>query len=183
MTNWGAHHLDIAQWGLGMDESGPVEIEATCRYNRARIYEVPETFHITYKYASGTVMECNSGENKYKMGTRFEGEKGVVYVNRGTVETEPEDILDTVLKETDQRLYVSRNHHQNWLECIKTRKLPICDVAIGHRSATVCHLGNIAVRTGKKIVWDPVKEEMVGDAELAKWAGKPYRAPWKLPEV
>jgi predicted dehydrogenase len=183
MTNWGAHHLDIAQWGLGMDESGPVEIEASRNLNKAGLYEVPETFHVTYKYATGTVIECNSGGSKYKGGTRFEGEQGVVYVNRGTVETEPETILDTVLKETDVRLYVSRNHHQNFLECIKTRKLPICDVAIGHRSATVCHLGNIAVRTGKKITWDPVKEEIVGDAELAKWATKAYRAPWKLPEV
>lgn len=183
MTNWGAHHLDITQWALGMDESGPVTIEATAEFDKQKRYEVPETFHITYRYASGTVVECNSGGNKYKMGARFVGEKGAIYVNRGVLESDPEEILEEPLKAGDVHLYASRNHHQNWLECIKTRKLPICDVAIGHRSATVCHLGNIAVRSGKKVQWDPVKEQIVGDAELAKWASKPYRAPWKLPAV
>jgi hypothetical protein len=78
------------------------------------------------------------------------------------------------------KLYVSSNHHQNWLECVKTRKLPICDVEIGHRSATVCHLGNIAIRTGRKIAWDPAKETIVGDPEAAAMLSKPYRSPWKL---
>ena len=70
---------------------------------------------------------------------------------------------------------------QNWLECIKSRKLPICDVEIGHRSATVCHLGNIAIRTGRKINWDPSKQEIIGDAEASQRLGYAYRAPWKLP--
>jgi hypothetical protein len=144
---------------------------------------VPTNFDITYKYANGTVIHCNSGGGKYKMGTRFEGEKGVIYVNRGALESEPESIVENDLKPSDTVLHQSRSHHQNWLECIKTRTAPICDVAIGHRSATVCHLGNIAVRTGKKVKWDPVKEQIVGDAELAKWAGKAYRAPWQLPAV
>jgi predicted dehydrogenase len=183
MTNWGAHHLDITQWGLGMDESGPVEIEATCELDKQKRYEVPENFNITYRYANGTVVECNSGGNKFKMGARFEGEKGWIYVNRGALECGPEEILEEPLKDGDVRLYASKNHHQNWLDCIKSRKAPICDVAIGHRSATVCHLGNIAVRTGKKIQWDPAMQQIVGDAELAKWTTKAYRAPWKLPEV
>jgi hypothetical protein len=95
----------------------------------------------------------------------------------------PEEIFAIPLKESDVRLYDSTEHHKNWLECIKSRKLPICDVAIGHRSATVCHLGNIAIRTGRKIRWDPVKETIVGDADAAKLTTKVYRAPWKLPRV
>ena len=79
--------------------------------------------------------------------------------------------------------HASGNHHANWLECIKTRKLPICDVEIGHRSATVCHLGNIAVRLGRSIKWDPVKEEFIGDTDAPNMLSRPYRAPWKLPEV
>ena len=78
------------------------------------------------------------------------------------------------------KLYASANHHKNWLECIKSRRAPICDVEIGHRSATVCHLGNIALRTGKVIAWDPAREEIVGDAEAAKMLTKAYRKPWKL---
>ncbi|MCX6902489.1 MAG: Gfo/Idh/MocA family oxidoreductase [Verrucomicrobia bacterium] len=191
MTNWGAHHLDITQWALGMDDSGPVEAEATAEWNKEKLYETPQNFHVTYRYASGTVVECNSGGGKYKMGATFEGEKGTIYVNRGALTFDPESLEEEALKESDLHLYPElkayaklRNaHHANWLECIKTRKLPICDVAISHRSATVCHLGNIAVRTGKKVKWDPKKEEIVGDAELAKWAAKAYRAPWKLPEA
>jgi predicted dehydrogenase len=191
MTNWGAHHLDIAQWALGMDQSGPVEIEASAQFNAERLYEVPETFHITYKYATGAVVECNSGGNKYKMGCTFEGEKGTIYVNRGALTFDPESIEEEALRETDLRLYPELRgypprlsaHHVNWLECIKSRKDPICHAGVGHRSATVCHLGNIAVRTGKKITWDPEKEEVVGDAELGQWVDKPYRAPWKLPVI
>jgi hypothetical protein len=104
-------------------------------------------------------------------------------VNRGVVRVWPDTLFDEPIKDSDTRLYASGEHHDNWLECIKTRRLPICDVAIGHRSATVCHLGNIAIRTGKKIKWDPVKERIIGDSELTRWADKPYRAPWKLPEV
>jgi len=181
MTNWGAHHLDIAQWGLGMDESGPIEIESTASYDPQKRYEVPEKFSITYKYANGVTIYCESPASKN--GTTFIGEKGSIYVTRGNIESNPESILEEPLKETDVHLYESKNHHQNWLDCIKSRKLPICDVAIGHRSATVCHLGNISIRTQKKIKWDPTREEIVGDAELAKWVHKPYRTPWKLPEV
>ena len=79
------------------------------------------------------------------------------------------------------QLYVSKNHHANWLDCIKSRELPICDVEIGHRSATVCHLGNIAARLGRKIRWDPAKEQIVGDEEAARMVSRPYRAPWALP--
>ena len=74
-------------------------------------------------------------------------------------------------------------HMQNFIDCIKSRKDPICKVEIGHRSATLCHLGNIAVRTGRKVAWDPKAEKIVGDTELAKWVSRPYRAPWKLPPV
>ena len=80
----------------------------------------------------------------------------------------------------DTRLTVSKDHYQNFLDCIKSRAKPICDVEIGHRSATVCHLGNIAVRLGRKFQWDPAKEQIVGDADAAAMLTKEYRAPWKL---
>ena len=114
-------------------------------------------------------------------GTTFEGDRGTLHVDRGKLEAKPNGILDTKLDENAVRLLVSKNHHANWLECVRSRKLPICDVEIGHRSATVCHLGNIALRIGRKIAWDPAKEEIVGDSEAAKMLSRPYRAPWKLP--
>ncbi|MBN2508499.1 MAG: Gfo/Idh/MocA family oxidoreductase [Verrucomicrobia bacterium] len=191
MTNWGAHHLDIAQWALGMDDSGPVHIEARAVFNAQKLYETPQTFHVTYTYANGTVIECNSGERKYKTGATFEGEKGTIYINRGALTFTPEELEDEALKDTDQRLYpdfknyarARSAHHANWLDCIKTRKRPVCDVAVGHRSATVCHLGNVAIMAGKTIRWDPVNQQIVGEPVTGKQLDYEYRAPWKLPAV
>ena len=177
LTNFGAHHLDITQWGLGMDESGPTNIEATATFQKDMWYEVPEKCQITYTYASGVKVICSMSE---KQGATFIGDKGSIYVNRGSITATPAEILKEALKENDVHLYVSNNHHQNWLECLRTRKLPICDAEIGHRSATVCHLGNLAVRTGRKLVWDPVKEQIVDDKEANAMVDKPYREPWKL---
>ncbi len=178
MTNFGAHDLDIAQWALGMDESGPVSAEGKARYHKQHWFEVPEWCEVVYHYASGVKLICGQGE---KGGTTFEGEKGSLHVNRRGLTTTPADLAKQELKDTDVHLYVSKNHHANWLECIKTRKAPICDVETGHRSATVCHLGNIAIRIGRKITWDPNKEEIVGDTEAAGMITRPYRTPWRLP--
>jgi predicted dehydrogenase len=178
LTNWGAHHLDIVQWALGMDESGPVSIEGTPKYHPERWYEVPESFDLVYTYTSGLPVLCGQ---KHRGGVTFEGEKGSLWVNRGKIESTPADILKK--PQVTEQLYVSKNHHANWLECIKTRKAPICDVGIGHRSATVCHLGNIALRTGRKITWDPARETIVADSEAAAMLSRPYRSPWVLPEL
>jgi predicted dehydrogenase len=177
LTNFGAHHLDITQWALGMDESGPTSVSATASFHKDKWYEVPEKCEITYGYSNGVKVVCGMAE---KGGCTFIGEKGTIYVTRGKIESTPPELIKETLKENDVRLYASGNHHQNWLECVRSRKLPICDVEIGHRSATVCHLGNIAVRTGRKIAWDPAKEQITGDAEAQAMVGKAYRAPWKL---
>jgi predicted dehydrogenase len=203
MTNWGAHHLDITQWALGMDENGPVEIEGKGDYDPEKRFETPIKFNLRYQYANGVVIECRcpsanvtellpdkvdrakeilDGKSGFT-GCIFEGENGLLYINRGVIRSWPDTLLEKPLQEGDVRLYASKQHHENWLDCIKSRKLPICDVAIGHRTATVCHLGNIAIRTGKKIKWDPAKEQIIGDPDSAKWVDKPYRAPWKLPVV
>jgi len=179
MTNFGAHHLDIAQWGLGMDASGPVSVENTAapKFHKDNWYEVPDFCEVTLTYADGVKVIVGQGQ---KSGATFEGEKGTIHVNRGKLESNPAEIIKEPLKEGDVHLYTSKGHHADWKECIKTRKLPICDVEIGHRSATVCHLANIAIRSGKKLTWDPIKETF-GDAELDKWLSRPYRAPWTLP--
>jgi predicted dehydrogenase len=184
MTNFGAHDLDITQWGLGMDESGPTTIEAEARYNKDKWFETPEWLKIDYTYANGVKVTCQQtgpdGKNSIQGGVTFYGEKGHLHVNRSSIMSEPGEIAKEQIKETEIHLYASKNHHANWLECITSRKLPICDVEIGHRSATVCHLGNIAIRTGRKITWDPVKEQIVGDEEANAMTDKEYRSPWKL---
>lgn len=182
-TNFGAHDLDIAQWALGMDDSGPTTIEGTATFNKDKWFETPETANQKFTYATGVTVHCTLGKGGNPGGVTFEGEKGTIYVKRGavTVTLNGEKVADPYKLATgDTKLYVSKGHHADWLECIKSRKLPVCDVEIGHRSATVCHLGNIAIRTGRKITWDPKAETIVGDKEAAAMLTKEYRKPWTL---
>jgi predicted dehydrogenase len=181
MTNWGAHHLDIAQWGMGMDDSGPVEIEATAKFDPEKRFEVPVESEITYRYAQGVTLSCSQGPSR-KTGTTFEGDQGWVHVNRGNLQASNDDLIGEPLPADAVRLYVSKDHMDNWFDCIKTRKLPICDVEIGHRSATVCHLGSLAMRLGRKLKWDPAKEEFLGDEKANAMRHYAYRKPWELPK-
>lgn len=176
-TNFGAHHLDIAQWGLRMDDSGPTSIQGTATYHPQGWYETPDTARITYTYANGVKLLCSLGKGGYPGGTTFEGEKGTIFVDRSKIVLNPPEMAQHT---GDVKLYVSNNHYQNFLDCVKTRKTPICDLEIGHRSATVCHLGDIAVRVGRPIKWDPIKEEIIGDSEAATWVSKNYCKPWTL---
>ncbi len=180
MTNWGAHHIDIAHWGMGMDNSGPVSVEGTAEFHPKKWHEVTEKVRLTYLYPNGVTMIVGQGQKDIPGGTVFIGDKGTIEVNRGKLTSTPGDIIKTKLKDGDERLYVSSGHHKNFLECIQTRELPICDVEIGHRTATACHLGNLVARIGRKIQWDPVKEQIVGDDEANQMTSRPYRAPWSL---
>ena len=179
LTNWGAHHLDIVQWALGRDESGPVSVDAKPVWNKDGWYQVPESSETVFTYDDGTRVVCQQGM-KERSGVTFVGEKGTLYITRGKIECDPAEILETKFGPDDTRLYESENHHQNWLECIKSRKPPICDVAIGHRSATLCHLANISCRVGRKLNWDPNRQVIVGDSEAAEYLLRPYRSPWNL---
>ena len=165
MTDWGAHHFDIAQWGLGMDESGPVEIIPP---------EDPKaTKGLRYLYANGVeLLHGNSG------GVLFKGTEGEILVNRGRFKATPESIEDKPLTDKDIRLYSSNDHLQDFLNCIKTRQRPICDVEIGCRSVTVCHLGNFAYWNHRRLKWDPAKEVFLGDDEANQWLDRDKRGPW-----
>jgi predicted dehydrogenase len=178
MTDWGAHHFDIAQWGLGMDESGPVEIVPP---------EDPKAERgVRYVYANGVpVIHAEEYEKGKKVnGIAFIGSDGKIFVNRGYIASDPADLLKTPLGEKDVHLYKSPGHQRDWLACVRSRKRPICDVEVGARSVTVCHLGNIAYWTRKKIKWDPKAWKFVDpDAEVAKWFDRERRDPWQLPKV
>lgn len=177
MTDWGAHHNDIAQWGIGADGSGPVKVSGTASWHENGPHDVPGEFDVTYTYENGVVLECHSqGEN----GIKFTGTDGWVFVSRGKIEASDPKLLKTEFSSTDTRLYVSRDHHENWLDCIQSRELPICDVEVGHRSVTICHLGNIAMKLGRELKWDPAAEMFVDDEQANRLASKPMRAPWHL---
>jgi predicted dehydrogenase len=178
MTDWGAHHNDIAQWGLGMDDSGPVAVEGTGEADkRPNCYNVHSDFVVKYKYADGAELHCTSaGEN----GVKFIGEDGKwIFVSRGKIDASDKKLLDEPLGPDATRLYVSNNHMGNFLDGVRTRKPCICPAEVGHRSVTVCHIGVIALRTGKQLKWDPVKERF-DDEDANKMLSREMRAPYKL---
>ena len=181
MTNWGAHHLDIAQWGLGRDDSGPVKIEGTGTFHPKKWHEVSETCRIVYTYDDGVEIVLGQGAKEIPGGTTFVGTAGKIHVNRGKLVVEPEDLAKQPMSSDGVRLYVSDDHKRNFLDCIRSREQPICDVEIGHRSATVCHLGNMAIDLGRPLTWDPKAEEFPGDAEANARRLTAYRKPWELP--
>jgi predicted dehydrogenase len=180
MTNWGAHHIDIAHWGMGMDASGPLSVEGTGVFHPKGWHEVTESCHITYKYPGGVTMIVGQGKKEVPSGTTFIGSEGTIHVNRGKLSSTPGDIIKQELGTDDVHLYNSANHHANFLDCIKTRKQPICNVEVGHRSATACHLGNLAVRLGRKLNWDAEKEDFVDDKEASAIRTRPYREPYTV---
>ncbi len=182
MTNWGAHHLDIAQWGLGMDHSGPVKIEGAFTQHPQNWYEVPMNAKIEFTYPENIRCVLAQGDPKVKGGTKFIGEKGWIWVNRGKFESSDPALTAQVSKEA-LKGDASPDHHKNWLDSIVSGKLPVCDAEIGHRSATVCHLGNIAARLKRAIKWDPAKETCLDDKEANEMLTRSYRGPWKDPGV
>lgn len=180
MTNWGAHHIDIAHWGMGMDESGPLSVEGTGDFHPQNWVDVSLACRLTYRYPDNVTMTVGQGQKDIRGGTRFIGTDGEIFVDRGRLESKPDSIVVDAKKPggTDglMALYESSNHHRNFLDCVASRELPICDVAIGHRSATACHLGNLALRTGRKITWDAHAEQIVGDDEAAAMQSRQPRS-------
>jgi len=175
-TNWGAHHLDIAQWGLGMDNSGPVEIIGDGEFPDTGLFTTATNVYFEAVYANGVKLICKTGGSN----TRFEGSDGWVNVKRGGLETEPESLKNETIGPDEIHLYKSRDHKQNFLDCIKSRKDPIASAEIGHRSASLCHLGNIAMLCDRKLRWDPAKERFIGDSAANSMLDRPMRSPWRL---
>ena len=180
LTNFGAHHIDIAHWALDADRTGPLSAEGVATYHPEHWYEVTKTCRVTYQYANDVTMIVGQGQKDIPLGITFRGSEGSIFVNRGILYSKPASVLLEDLKGSDVHLEVSEDHHRNFLECVKTRKKPICDIEIGHRSATVCHLGNIAMRAGRKITWNPEKETIEGDDQARAMLSRPYRSPWSL---
>jgi len=177
MTDWGAHHNDIAQWGMGTDKTGPIRITpAKATFPTDGLYDTATTFEIVYDYANGVTLITSSDGH----GVKFEGPDGWVHVDRGFIDASPKELLKQKLGPGDVHLYNSRDHHGDWLDCIQTRKRTICDVEIGYKSIVTCHLGNIAIRSGRTLQWDPDHERFINDEEATRWLSKPYRAPWHL---
>jgi predicted dehydrogenase len=179
VTDWGAHHFDIAQWGLGMDQSGPSEIIPAS--------EPDAQSGVRLIYANGVEVLHQAGN-----GVTFHGTEGRIYVNRGKFEfwlgadqkadsaAKVDAIAAEYLTGNALRLYRSDDHKADWLSCIRNRKPPVADVEIGARTVTVCHLVNLAYYYGQRMKWDPRKEQFAGGGGDKRWLDVPRRGPWKL---
>ncbi len=185
VTDFGAHHFDIMQWGLGTDDTGPVRFfngKAELPPPDA-LYNVATDFSFEMEYANGVrVVVSKAEKGKGVGGVRFEGEGDKwIFCSRGVLESGPEEIRRIPPKEGDVRLYESNDHEDNFIEGVYTGKPTICPVEVGHRSITIAHVANIMLRLGKKeLKWDPAKERFVGDAEADKMLDRPLRGPWGL---
>ena len=181
LTDWAGHHIDIAHWGLGLDYTGPVEIEGKGVYPRDGIYDAPTAYKFTCKYDNGlTMIVANDRQQPKGMGTIWYGEDGWVYVKRGRLEAEPESILDERIGPNEIKLYESRDHQRNFLDCVKSRKLTITPVEIAHRSISVGLLGEIAMLLGRKLKWNPEQERFLNDEQANRMLSRPMRSPWHL---
>lgn len=168
LSDFGAHHFDIAQWALDMDNSGPVEV----LYPDGKNVEL-----MTFLYANGIPMYHKPG---LEADCVFRGTKGTVWVSRSFIRTEPESLLEIKWGPNDVRFDRGRDHREDWIHCIKTHQKPIADVEIGHRTNSVCQLANIGYVVKRDLKWDPVKEEFMGDAEANAMRSRANRSPWHL---
>ena len=179
LTDWAGHHIDIAHWGMGWDTTGPVEIEGRGDYPTEGLYNVATEYKFACKYADGTVLTV-ANNRQLTQGAKWYGQTGWIHVNRGGLSASDEKILKEEIGPDEIRLYESRDHKQNFLDCVKSRRLTICPVEVGHRSISVGLLGEIAMLTGRKIKWDPETEQIIGDPHASALLGRSYREPWVL---
>jgi len=177
ITGWGSHMNDIAQWGNGSEDSGPVEIEAHAEFPDRGLFDVHTKFRSDAAYADGVRLIQESGD---PAGVRFEGDRGFIFVRRGAIEASDRNILKEIIREDELQLYHSSNHMKNFLECMRSRKEPAAPVEAGHRSNTVCVLTHIAMKLGRRLQWAPRAERFVDDAEADRWLDYPHREPWTL---
>ncbi|MDR3268952.1 MAG: Gfo/Idh/MocA family oxidoreductase [Tannerella sp.] len=172
VADWGAHMFDIAQWGLGMDDSGPVEFVPADEKNL-----IP----LTMRYANGTAMTHERSIRKSDSNAvRFIGEDGVIDISRGFLDTIPAKLQDQVIGENEIKLYKSDDHYSDFLNSMKTRKQPLSTVEVGHRTASVCHIVNLCYELDRKLLWNPEKEEFLADNEVNRRRSNPLRESFSL---
>jgi len=177
MMDWIGHHLDIAHWGLGFDYTGPVQVQGWGNFPSEGVWNAPTDYEFTCKYANGIEIVVASA---FAGGAKWYGDKGWVYVDRGRFETNPKSVKDEIIGPDEIRLYKSTDHIGNFVDCIKSRQLTIAPCEVAHRSASVGHLGQIAMTLGRKIRFNPDTEEIIGDAAATKMLGRAMRSPWSL---
>jgi len=186
ICDWGAHLVDQAQWANETEYSGPVEIQGAGKYLSEGLYDTAVKFNVEYKYANGVTLVCSDKYPWLGGSIRYEGCEGMIFARYSgyhgrDITAEPASILKSVIGVDEIHLYTcSGGPERNFLDCVRTRKLCYYPAEIGHRSVTVCHLGNIAMLLGRKLRWDPDKERFDNDRQANRMLSRAMRSPWHL---
>ncbi|MBL7224216.1 MAG: Gfo/Idh/MocA family oxidoreductase [Candidatus Brocadiae bacterium] len=185
VTDDGAHQIDIAHWGMGRDGSGPVAVEGKGEFPADGLWDAAYRFRFRCTYGDGLVMDVGSTDC-VSGGIKWIGERGWVQVRRGGyIRAEPASLLKETFGPDEVHLASPaeghrQGHRRNFLDCIRTRETPATPIEVGHSSIAVAHLGNIAMRLGRRIRWDPVREVCPGDPEANRMLWSPVREPWQI---
>lgn len=180
ITDLGTHFNDIAQWGHGTELTGPVTIDGKGEFPRDGLYDTVLHLRIEYEFADGVKMICVDKHPKPKISARFEGTEGWVDIGYNETTTSPESLLNVIIGRDELHLYRSLDHHRNFIDCVKSRKQPAAPVEVGHRTVSLCILGNISMRLGRKVHWDPDNEIFINDDEANRMLSRSMRSPWHL---
>jgi predicted dehydrogenase len=195
ITGWGAHHIDSAHWGMDTEHTGPVEVSGSAEFPKNGLWDVHGPFRTEALYANGVRMIV-SGE--FPNGIKFEGTDGWIFVSRGNETVTASDpvaklqdtralaasdpkIIKSVIGPDEIHLYESKDHHGNWLDCVRSRQQTIAPVEVAHRACSACLIHHIAMKLNRKVMWDPLRERFVSDAEANAMLSRPQRAPYTIP--
>ena len=182
LTDLGAHFNDLAQWANGSQHTGPIEYEGRAEFPKDGLFDTPVRFEVVATYADGVKMiyhdETEPGRGP--RGNKFVGDEGWVSVDDTGKVTASSDAIMQKLKVAQRGYEYMMGHHRNFLDCVKTRRLPISDAEVSHRSVTTCHAGNICLRLGRNLRWDPKNERFLNDATANRMLARAARSPWSL---
>jgi predicted dehydrogenase len=180
ISDWGAHYLDVAHWGMGVDLTGPTAATAKAAFPQDGLYDAPTEFDITYTYANGMTLLCSTEQ---ALGILFEGSTGWIHIEKPGaphVAASDDRVLRSEIAPGEIHLYRSGSQHGNFIDCVLSRQEPAAPAELGHRSASVCHVGMIAARLGRPLRWDPATEHFVDDAAADRLVFRPMRYPWVI---
>ena len=187
--NWGIHHVDIAQWGGGTEETGPVEIEGKGEFPTDGIADCAVNWQVENRFANGLKMihmdNVSSSRHPdqipgFSQGVLFRGSEGWVFVNRSKLDAHPKTLLTSTIGPNEVHLHESSSHHRDFLDAVKTGQQPACPIDVAVRSNTICQIDDIAIRLGGRHRWDPQKEAFIDNPEANRMLTKPMRSPWHL---
>jgi len=183
LTDWAGHHCDIAQWGMGTELTSPVEIEGVAGFPPAEngLFDTAKSYRFVCTFKEGfTMIVADQRQQPKGMGVHFEGSDGWIWVDRSGIDASNKSLLGSVIGPTEIHLYKSNDHHQNFLDCVRSRSETITPAKLAHRSIMIGHLGLIAMKLGRKVNWDPVAERFINDPEADRLLSRTMRSPWHL---